>query len=152
MPARRALIALGAMTIAMSVAAAAWIAVRNTDRRPTVLGARLGMTPDELRARVDARDVGVWTSSLVGGDWVLDRRAIGSEGRFEFHEGQLVAVRAEGPRSADLPTTPPFEVTPGSVLVRAVDHDRVQITLLSRGCPTHHEEAEALVRAHVSAP
>ena len=148
---RRVVFGLGVAAVA-SVVAYAWLAARLADPRPSVLGARLGMTADELRARVDAQRPGTWTSSVIAGDWILDRREGDVEARFELHEGQLVAVRVEGPRSAGLVETPPYEVTPGSVAVRTVDHDHVRITLLSRACPTHHDEAEALVRAHVSAP
>jgi hypothetical protein len=116
------------------------------------MGVRLGMTADDVRARIDAREPGEWSSSVVAGDWVLEHRVADEAARFEIHEGQLVAIRVEGPTSADLPSEPRFEVTPGSILVREPDRTRVRITLLSRACPTHHEEAEALVRAYVTAP
>ena len=89
---------------------------------------------------------------MVAGDWVLEHRGPGQEARFEIHEGQLVAIRVEGPDGPDLPTEPRFEVTPGSVLVREAEGGRVRITLLSRACPTHHAEAERLVRTYVTAP
>jgi hypothetical protein len=129
-----------------------WVAIVTADPRPSVLGVRLGMTADDVRARIDARGPGQWTTSLVGGDWVLEHRGSDETGRFEIHEGQLVAIRIDGAPSSDLPTEPRFEVTPGSVLVRRDEGGRVRITLLSRACPTHHDEAEALVRAHDTEP
>ena len=150
---RRAAIALGVFAIAVSVALAGRaIAARLADPRPSVLGTRLGMSADEVRAHADSSGVGDWTSSVVAGDWVLERRRGDLTVRFELHEGQLVAVRAEGSGSSGLADRPELEVTPGSVLVRDVDRGRVRITLLSRVCPTHHVEAEALVQAHVRAP
>jgi hypothetical protein len=145
---------VGLLGVAAVALALAYVALGRlfADPRPNVLGARLGMTADELRAHVDAQRPGAWTSSVIGGDWVLDRSLGDVDARFELHEGQLVAVRAEGPRSAGLAESPSFEVTQGSVAVRTVDHDRVRITLLSRACPTHRDEAEALVRSHGAAP
>lgn len=150
---RRAL----AVLLALSIAALGALALRlvgalSADPRPSVAGVRLGMTADEVRERVDERGPGEWTSSVVLGDWVLEHRAGEERARFEIHEGQLVAIRLDGPASADLPTEPRFVVTPGSVLVRDTDAGRVRITLLSRACPTHHDEAESLVATHVTEP
>lgn len=123
------------------------VAALDADPRPSVLGVRLGMTADEVRRRIDERGPGTWTTAVVEGDWHLEHVGADGSERFEIHEGQLVAVRAEGVAGHDRPTTPPREVTPGSVLVRTSRGDRVQITLLSRACPTHRIEAEALVAA-----
>jgi hypothetical protein len=148
---RRAVVVL----LTFSIAALGALALRvvgalDVDPRPSVFGVRLGMTADEVRERVDARGPGEWSSSVVLGDWVLEHRAGPEHARFEIHEGQLVAIRVEGPASSDLPTEPRFAVTPGSVLLREPEAGGVRITLLSRACPTHHEEAERLVAAHVT--
>lgn len=141
----------------LAAAALAGLALRlvqlgSRDPRPTVLGVRLGMTADEVRARVDARGPGQWTSSVVEGDWVLEHRAGDENARFEIHEGQLVAIRVDASTVEDLATVPAFEVTPGSVLLRQTEGAHVRIVLLSRACPTHHDEAEAIVAAHVTEP
>jgi len=128
-----------------------WIAPALADPRPSVLGVRLGMTADEIRRRVDETGPGEWSSRVTNGDWVLTHAAPTSDATFEIHEGQLVAVRVDASGAADLATTPRVEVTPGSILVRERDGDRVRITLLSRSCPTHHDEAERLVARYASA-
>lgn len=132
--------------LAIGAAVTQLVTALTADPRPTVAGVRLGMTADEVRRRVDERGPGTWSSAVVDGDWHLEH--VGPDGteRFEIHEGQLVAVRAEGVIGRDRPGAPPREVTPGSVLVRTVEGDRVRTTLLSRACPTHRAEAEGLVR------
>lgn len=137
-----ALLALGGAVMQL-------VAALGADPRPSVLGIRLGMTADEVRRRMDERGPGTWTTAVVDGDWHLEHVAADGTERFEIHEGQLVAVRAEGVAGRDRPTAPAREVTPGSVLVRTVEGDRVQITLLSRACPTHRIEAERLVTAEL---
>lgn len=132
---------LSALSLALSM-------FQDRDPRPTVWGVRLGMTATDVRQRVEERGPGEWSTRLEGGDWVLERSTPHEHATFELHDGQLVAVRIEGPIAVDLPATPPYELTDGSVLVRTVRGDQVETTLLSRACPTHHEEAERLVRVY----
>jgi len=106
---------------------------------PTVLGLRLGATPDEVRT---SRGGGEWTSRVEpSGDLSLSR---GSE-RFEFHEGQLVAVSVEVPPGEPAATGPAIVVTPLTVLVREPAGPLVRLRMISRTCPTHAEEADRLV-------
>lgn len=106
---------------------------------PTVLGLRLGVTPEELRAR---RPGGEWTSRVeASGDLALERPGE----RYQFHEGLLVAVdvqlRAGEPDAAG----PPLAVTPVTVVERRPLGAGVRVRMISRTCPTHAEEAERLV-------
>lgn len=135
------LASLSAFSLAVAV-------LGDRDPRPTVWGVRLGMTATEVRERVEERGPGAWSTHLESGDWVLERSTDRERASFELHDGQLVAVRIEGPIAVDLPATPPYELTDGSVLVRVARGDRVETTLLSRACPTHHDEAEELVRVY----
>ena len=129
-----------------------WLEAASADPRPSVIGVRLGMTAEQVRARVDTRGPGTWTTRLRSGDWVLEHRTGDESDELELHDGQLVAVRVDAPARADLLSGPDRQVTPGSVLVRARAGDRVRLTLLSRACPTHHEEAERLVAGGVPGP
>jgi hypothetical protein len=129
-----------------------WAAAISADPRLSVRGLRLGMTADDVRSRVDETGPGEWTSRLDRGDWVLVHEAPNETSSFELHEGQLVAIRYEAPADADLGAGPEFEMTRGSVLTRHLEGGRVRITLLSRDCPTHHDEAEQLVAAHATSP
>jgi hypothetical protein len=148
---RRAIVVLAVLSVAAIVAITyPWVQSLSRDPRPSVLGVRLGMTADEVRARVDEAGPSEWSSSVVGGDWVLESHRGPRQATFEIHEGQLVAIRVEGPTSSDLPTDPDYEETPGSVLVRRTEGDTTRITLLSRACPTHRDEAERLVAEHAA--
>lgn len=105
---------------------------------PTVRDVRLGMTPDEVRAR---RGGGEWTTLVeASGDLALERPGE----RYEFHEGLLVAVTLE------LAATDPEArgagrmLSPGSVLVRQPTESGVRVRLVSRDCPTHVDEARRL--------
>lgn len=117
------------------------------DAPPSILGLRLGATPDMLRARFP----GVAFRTELGEDVALVTDAplaalVEPGARFEFHDGQLVAVRVvlaseHGDASGDR-----LVATPGTVLSRTPEADgRVLAVLLSRTCPTHREEAESLV-------
>jgi hypothetical protein len=118
---------------------------------PSLGGLRLGMTPDDVRARFSPGR-GSFRSEISGTDTALVHEAEGSEpARFEFHDGQLVAVRLVLPLGAADASGPALRTTPGSVLVRRVrDASSVEARLLSRTCPTHHGEAERLVAGGVS--
>lgn len=123
-------------------------ALHDEAHAPQVWGLWLDMRPTELRAQLDARGDATWTTRLEAGDWVLERTSATEHGTFELHEGRLVAIRAEGPVADDNPASPSFELSDESVLVRVVEGERVRTTVLSRTCPTHHDEAEQLAREH----
>jgi hypothetical protein len=122
-----------------------------SDPRPSIYGVRLGMTADEVRARVDETGPGTWSASAASGDWVLEHTADDAHARFELHDGQVMAIRVDAPDSSSL-DGPSLEVTDGSVLRREHAGSRIVWTLLSRACPTHRDEAEALVEAGSAAP
>ena len=144
---------LGAwLLVALTFFGYRWAAALSSDPRLSVRGIRLGMTADDVRRRVDEHGPGEWTSRLDRGDWVLEHDAPTETSSFELHEGQLVAIRYDAPADADLGAGPEFEMTRGSVLTRRIQSGRVRITLLSRDCPTHHDEAEQLVAAHGTSP
>ena len=105
---------------------------------PTLLGLRLGVTPDEVRAR---RAGGEWTTRVEpSGDLSLVR---GDE-RYEFHEGLLVAVAVALDAHEPDAIGPALVVTPVTVLVREPTQGGIQVRMISRTCPTHSEEAERL--------
>jgi hypothetical protein len=80
--------------------------------------------------------------------------------RFEFHQGLLVAIRADSqePSELSLAHTHPFVADAAAVLHRSVQlHSsdstaRVRITLLSRDCPTHAEEVHRLTALSAQQP
>ena len=104
------------------------------------------MSSDEVRARLDERGEGTWSASAASGDWVLEHSRAGERSTFELHDGQLMAIRVDAIATPELAGAP-FEVTEGTVLRREASGDRIVWTLLSRSCPTHQAEAEALVLA-----
>jgi hypothetical protein len=121
-----------------------------------VPGVRLGMSPRDVRDRFDGGGEGAWQTKVGGGsgasdDTVLEWTASGAasrttRARFEFHLGMLVAVRAHlretgGSERVDL--------TRKTVTVRTPQGGGMDLTILARDCPTHHDEAESLAsRAH----
>jgi hypothetical protein len=129
-------------SIALSGAAVVGVVLDRLDAMsaplPSVLGLRLGATPDEVRA---ARE-GDWTSRVdQSGDYELSR-----EGEtYAFHEGGLVAVDVLVPASAADAQGPGLVVTTGSVLARERLAEGVRVRLVSRTCPTHADTAQALV-------
>jgi len=117
---------------------------------PSVLGLRLGATPDMVRARLTSAsfrtELGEDVALVADGAIAAD---VAPGARFEFHDGQLVAVRLDL-----LPNHPdahgvPLIATPATVLARAPAGDLVHVSLLARTCPTHREEAERLVAGEV---
>lgn len=122
---------------------------------PSLLGLRLGATPDMVRARLSSASFRTELGedvALVADDAIADGVSPGA--RFEFHDGQLVAVRVElrsdhpDAHGAALIATP-ATVLSREVLSRAFEGDLVHARLLARTCPTHREEAERLVAAEV---
>ena len=128
------------------------------DPRITVFGTFLGMTVGDVRQRFSPGQEGEWTSSTRNEDFVLEwaqteAQTIGDatsgirQATFEFHEGLLVAIRAEVSPASPLAEGAGLEIHSVSVLHRSVHDDRVRVSLLSRTCPTHHEEVQALLEA-----
>lgn len=113
------------------------------------------MTPRDVRDRFEQSGEGSWQTNLgQGDDTVLEWQSQGprgrvSDARFEFHLGMLVAVRAH---TQDRITSERATVTTKTVFVERPAERGSEIVLLARDCPTHHDEAEALVarsgRAH----
>lgn len=111
-------------------------------------GARLGMSPRDVRERFQSGGEGTWQSSVGSADdTILEWRAKGdaarvAQARFEFHLGMLVAVRAH---VRDATPSENVSATPKTVTLRKPSAEGgTEVTLLARDCPTHHEEAESL--------
>ncbi len=124
-----------------------------TNESDFVAGTRLGMSPRDVREHFVPGGEGTWQTSLGSGDdTILEWHATGAgakyrSARFEFHLGMLVAVRAraEGGVAKEGVTATPKIVT----VVRPSSEGGTDIDILSRDCPTHHDEAEALAaKAH----
>jgi hypothetical protein len=140
---------LGATSLVASAVA------RCDEGPPALLGLRLGLTPDMLRDRYP--DASFRTELGEDVSLIADAPlAHGVEGgaRFEFHDGQLVAVRAiltaehpeaRGDRLVATPGTVLFRGPSSSIDATREGRDGVEVRLLARTCPTHHDEAEGLV-------
>jgi hypothetical protein len=111
---------------------------------------KLGMSPRDVRDRFAVGEQGAWQTSFperAGDDTVLDWSS-GSgaydRARFEFHLGMLVAVRAHTRTASD----ERVDVTAKTVTARRpAPEGGTDLTVLARDCPTHHDEAELLVRS-----
>jgi hypothetical protein len=119
---------------------------------PTIRGVRLGMTPEQVRSRFDARGASSWRSEVRGTEIVMIRGPGGGldrESRFDFHLGMLVAIRLDLPEGAPEAQGPPIESTQRSLVVRSRHQPgRVAVSVLARDCPTHADEvARILARA-----
>jgi hypothetical protein len=143
--------------IALAVAlASSHVACTPAAEREPIPGVRLGMSPRDVRERFEGGADGAWQTKLGGGagatdDTVIEWSAVGvktraSHARFEFHLGMLVAVRVHlrdpAPPRARIDTTPKTVTlwSPATPSEGGTD-----VTILARDCPTHHDEAEALV-------
>jgi hypothetical protein len=118
---------------------------------PSLLGLRLGATPDMVRARLTAASFRTELGedvALVADEEIAEGVAPGA--RFEFHDGQLVAVRVALRSGHPDAGGERLIATPATVLSRASEGDLVRVSLLARTCPTHREEAERLVAAEVT--
>lgn len=139
------------LVLALAFAPLGTVACDREAPNEIVPGVRLGMTPRDVRDRFEGGGTGTWQTKVGGGagasdDTLLEWSATGdrsraTHARFEFHLGMLVAVRAHlrEPISA-----PRIDLTPKTVTVRAPEGGGTEVTILSRDCPTHHDEAEAL--------
>lgn len=147
---------LRVLALVLAIAAAFTIAACSREAPNEALpGVRLGMAPRDVRDRFDGGGEGTWQSKVGGGagatdDTVLEWIATGEKtratrARFEFHLGMLVAVRAHLREPIEAQR---IDLTAKTVTLRAPDSGGTDVTILSRDCPTHHDEAEALaVRA-----
>lgn len=118
----------------------------------TFHGVRLGMTPGDVRARFQpprgADGPASWRS-VPGGEGTLEYSVPSRDVpnvRFEFHSGMLVAVRATLEPGDSASRGARRDLHPGSVLVRAPRGSAVEVTWLSRDCPTHKLEADRLAQ------
>lgn len=105
---------------------------------------KLGMAPRDVRDRFQPGVPGAWHTAVgIGEDTALEWKANAPppsgfvDARFEFHLGMLVAIRAH----AAGPSREGVSSTAKTVTARAADGS---VTVLSRDCPTHKEEAERL--------
>ncbi|MDB4942276.1 MAG: hypothetical protein JWP97_1810 [Labilithrix sp.] len=112
-----------------------------------VPGVRLGMTPRDVRDRWDPEGKGTWQTKLGAAnddtvlEWASTGGGPGTQARFEFHLGMLVAVRAH---LREATKAERIDRTAKTVTVRRPEEGGTEVTLLSRDCPTHHDEAESL--------
>ena len=109
---------------------------------------RLGMAARDVRERFQPGTDGSWQTALgIGDDTVLewtakDVMAPVKNARFEFHNGMLVAIRAHLTAAA---TKESVSSTPKTVTMRGPGEGGTSVTVLARDCPTHRDEADALV-------
>ena len=131
---------------------------------PDFYGARLGMSPRDVRDRFTPAG-GTWKSDAMADDyaiaWEPPKGALPTDplaARFEFHMGILVAIRAKVPPSAAPAQGPTYVITKAAVLRRLetrstsegpgpVPAPYTYIDVLARDCPTHHAEAEGFVES-----
>jgi hypothetical protein len=113
-------------------------------RIPDFHGVRLGMTPRDLRDRFDVR--GDFRVESTDKDMAMAfvPKSDGFSARFEFHDGMLVAVRADLPATDAYAQGADLVVTRAEVLHRDRRPDGVHVDWLSRECPTHQAEANRL--------
>ena len=112
---------------------------------------KLGMGPGDVRARFEPGGEGTWQTKVAAaaGDTALEWKATNGsakvkDARFEFHNGMLVAVRAQTREPA--PSGESISATPSTVSVRrpVAGGEGTEIVVLSRDCPTHKDESSAL--------
>ena len=112
----------------------------------TLRGVWLGMTPDQVRERYERTGEGSFRAQAIGQDLALDWTGESPPPRFEFHAGQLVAVRIVVPREAPESTGDRLTASSQSVISREPRPDgSVAITWLARSCPTHADEVSRLL-------
>jgi len=131
----------------LSLALAACTEDSGGDPLPSV---RLGMAPRDVRDRFQPGGQGTWQTRVGAADdtileWTShDPATKVPSARFEFHLGMLVAVRA---RLADTTgSNERVEKTARTVTARRpAPEGGTSVTALARDCPTHKDEADALV-------
>ena len=134
-------------------------------------GARLGMSPRDVRDHFEPLGPGRWqtqTATAPGGsfpasperarqtaDVTLAWAADGGDtrARFEFHAGMLVAVRTALPAASPLAAGAALETSPAAVLTRAARAPgEISLTILARDCPTHAVEVQRALAAGGDGP
>ncbi len=110
-------------------------------------GVRLGMTAEQVRASFQP---GTWTTSMdeegtVLLDWLPEQAGQVEQARFEFHQGLLVAIRTT--LSTDHPQASDPSGFDDDVLrhVSTAGAQSVQVLWITRNCPIHRAEVEALL-------
>lgn len=140
--------------IASLLVVAAGVVACGHDAPDAIPNVRLGMAPRDVRDRFapGGTDPGTWQTGVGQADdtfltWTShDPKTAYTDARFEFHNGMLVAIRAN---SADKLGKEDISTTPRTVTVKEPADGGTTITVLARDCPTHKEEAEGFVqRAH----
>lgn len=113
-------------------------------------GVKLGMLPNDVRGRFNVAD-GQWRT--VPGDGLkLEWTGQGNAGsvrraQFEFHNGMLVAVRADLAASDASSKGPAFAASPISVQARKQADAGVSYVWIARDCPEHKAEVAGLLSA-----
>ena len=137
------------------------LTMQRSDNLTEFYGARLGMTASDLRRSFSLPgDFRVHSDGDASGELAVEWAPSASEtpaspvmsARFEFHQGLLVAIRADviDAEQAEMARTQPFVANAAAVLHRQAEAtspdstSRVRITLLARDCPTHAEEVRQL--------
>jgi hypothetical protein len=102
-------------------------------------GARLGMTAAMVRDRFEEGASGAWEVDPNGSlAWTSSaERPKVVQAHFEFHNAQLVAIRARG----TFPEGPRIESSDAVLVARTPG----SITILARDCPEHAAEVGALL-------
>lgn len=120
------------------------------DREPlSAYRIRFGMTPADVRATFAAptAEGSRWRVDSAG-ETALEWRGGNRFFRFEFHNAQLMAVRAVVESRDPSTHGRALEVSTAAVLRRVVREDgRVELTLVARDCPSHAEEAQRLMNS-----
>lgn len=145
---------LGAAAVTLAVPAA-WAAVKLADvgndedaSIATFHGTRLGMTPADVRARFDVQGE-LRASTEEDGTYALeldDGAGTVRSARFEFHEGLLVAVRAELDPQDPAAARKGLFLSESTVRRTSVGANGIiELTVITRDCPTHADEVRKLL-------
>jgi len=115
---------------------------------PAFHGVTLGMTPRDVRTHFD--DQGAFEAEPNADDFKMkftpEKNSTVTSATFEFHSGVLVAIRAELSPNDAFARGQDTLVSKAIVLHRTRAPESVHVDELARDCPTHHAEAERLVR------
>lgn len=135
------------LLLSVTLALASCTEAPSSDPLPSV---RLGMAPRDVRDRFQPGGQGTWQSRVGAADdtileWTShDPVSKVPSARFEFHLGMLVAVRARVAEASAKEER--VEKTARTVSVRRpAPEGGTSVTVLARDCPTHKDEADALV-------
>ena len=118
----------------------------------TFHGVKLGMRPDDVRARFDV-PAGHWQNDGGTGGaglkivWQRDGQADGVErATFEFHNGLLVAVRATfGKPNGDPWLSGPKRTETASTVIARDPNGSANIRWIAKDCPEHEAEVRAIL-------